>query len=68
MEGQSEQAFVQQMLMLATAATDGETAAEKASGLMSHQRQSAAASANGVNGEGGLQAASRIWKNPGHGR
>ena len=65
MEGAGEQAFLQQMSMLAAAATNAANAAEKAIGLMSSQSATASSSSGaGLSGEGGLQAASRILKNP----
>ena len=66
MEGAGgEQAFLQQMSMLATAATNAANAAEKAIGLLSTQgATSSSSSSGGTSGESGLQAASRILKNP----
>ena len=65
MEGAGEQAFLQQMSMLAAAAINAANAAEKAIGLMSSQSATASSSSGaGLSGEGGLQAASRILKNP----
>ena len=62
MEGQGEQAFLQQMTVLATAATNAANAAERAIGLMSQSQSSS--SAGGGQGDSGLQAAARILKNP----
>ena len=62
MEGGSpgENAFLQQMSMLATAATNAATAAERALGMMANQP----VSSSHATGDGGLQAATRILKNP----
>ena len=62
MEGgqQGENAFLAQMSMLATAATNAASAAERAIGLMSSQGPSSSSGA----ADGGLQAATRILKNP----
>ena len=63
MEGGSpgENAFLQQMSVLATAATNAAAAAERALGAIA--TQSASSSSSGA-GDGGLQAATRILKNP----
>eukprot|EP00435_Cladocopium_sp_Y103_P012540 s76_g3.t1 len=58
--GAGEQAFLQQMSMLASAATNAANAAEKAIGLLS---QGASSSSDAPGGDG-LQAAARILKNP----
>ena len=62
MEGGSpgENAFLQQMSMLATAATNAATAAERALGMMANQP----GSSTHATGDGDLQAATRILKNP----
>ena len=62
MEGgqQGENAFLAQMSMLATAATNAASAAERAIGLVSSQGPSSSSGA----ADGGLQAATRILKNP----
>eukprot|EP00435_Cladocopium_sp_Y103_P074378 s47_g48.t1 len=62
MEG--EQAFLQQMTVLATAATNAASAAERAIGLMSSQSTSSSGAGGGQPEGGGLQAAARILKNP----
>ena len=59
--GMEAEAFLQQMSMLASAATNAANAAEKAIGLMA---QSQGASSSSSQGDGGLQAATRILKNP----
>ena len=50
------------MSMLATAATNAASAAERAIGLMSSQATSSGSAHSA--GDGGLQAATRILKNP----
>ena len=60
--GPGENAFLHQMSMLATAPTNAANAAERALGMMSSQ--SAASSSLHSAGDGGLQAATRILKNP----
>eukprot|EP00435_Cladocopium_sp_Y103_P021125 s485_g5.t1 len=62
-----EQAFLQQMTGLATAATNAANAAERAIGLLSSANgpsSSSSGAAGGGQDGGGLQAAARILKNP----
>eukprot|EP00435_Cladocopium_sp_Y103_P037670 s676_g10.t1 len=60
--GQGEQAFLQQMTVLATAATNAATAAERALGAISGQSASSGSGSGGH--DGGLQAAAKILRNP----